>query len=283
MLNEVSNSKTNAPISLCQDSQLVSTEGGRIVNKLDYISNLPIEIKEKIAFKLNVTDYNNLRNSSELMKTSLKSIGFICNKLNGKECIGDLRDLYSSIFRKQIDELIKNDMSDDLSLAIQGLEMSEGVYPFELKTQCYKNNKKYGDLLMRFKMKVSGNNCNNKPGMRLLRKDSGEVGVELLSLEFKTFDINKDILDVIFKSFDTMFKEISTSDRLFVAASAYTLMKGLIDKTQEMKGLIDKTPNNIEIADVSACKSKYPELIVMGRITVDYFAESVSALRTTSK
>ncbi|GLY60167.1 hypothetical protein Pcaca05_10250 [Pectobacterium carotovorum subsp. carotovorum] len=266
MLNEVSNSKTNAPILLCQDSQLVSTEGGRIVNKLDYISNLPIEIKEKIAFKLNVTDYNNLRNSSELMKTSLKSISFICNELMENKCIGEVREQYLSIFRKQIDEFIKNDMSDDLSLAIQGLEMSEGIYPFELKTQCYKNNKKYGDLLMRFKMKASGNNCNNKPGMLFLRKSSGEVGVELLSLEFKSIDINKDILDIIFKSFDTIFKEISTNDRLFFAASAYTLMKGLIDKT----------PNDIKIADISACKSKYPELIETGRIAVDYLAVSAS-------
>ncbi|MBN3264363.1 hypothetical protein [Pectobacterium brasiliense] len=263
MLNEVSNSKTNAPISLCQGSQLVSIEGERVVNKLDYISNLPIEIKENIAFKLNAKDYNNFRDSSESMKMNFKSIDSICNELMGNKCFGELRENYLSIFYKQIDELVKNDVSDALSLVIQNLGISEGVYSFELKTQCYKNDKKYYDLLARFKMKACRNNCNNKPEMLLLRKSSGEVGMQLLSLGFRSIDINKDTLDIIFKSFDTMFKEISTNDRLFVAASAYTLMKGLIDKT----------PNDIKIADVSACKSKYPELIETGRMTVDYFAE----------
>ncbi|RJL51293.1 hypothetical protein [Pectobacterium carotovorum] len=266
MLNELPNSKTNTPISLTQGSQLSLPEGQSVFfRKLDYISNLPVEIKEKIAFKLDAIDYNNLRNSSKMMRSDLKSIEFMRDKLMENNFSGKVREKYFPIFEKHIKKLLDEDVSDSLSRAIQHVYVYESKYfpdCFWLRSECYKCDNPRDNLLIICKNKVVKNICNKNPLMLALYGGGSDV----VDVSICNYYLNKDMLDVVFKSFDTVFKEFNTNDRIFVAASSYILMEYLIDKT----------PNDIKAADVIACKLKYPELIETGRIAVDYLAVSAS-------
>ncbi|KFX13396.1 hypothetical protein KP17_11460 [Pectobacterium parvum] len=76
--------------------------------------------------------------------------------------------------------------------------------------------------------------------------------------------LDKDTLDIIFKSFDTIFKETRTNDRLLLASTAYILMNYLIVKT----------PNDIKVSDIAACTSKYPELIETGIVVVNFWRQN---------
>lgn len=230
MLHNISNSKNNTPISFNQGSQSTSVEGqSGFVHKLDHISNLPVEIKEKIAFELNATDYNNFRNSSETMKADLKSIEFICDELVKNNFSGKIMKRHFPMF-KHVKEFIYEDVSDSLSQAIQHLKACENT-PFcnfiEVGTKYYECDSVSDNVLMRCREEICRNMCDKKPltSMSYGGRDC------ITALGIYNPHLDKDTLDIIFKSFDTIFKEIRTNDRLLLASTAYILMNYLIVNT----------------------------------------------------
>ncbi|MBN3264362.1 F-box protein [Pectobacterium brasiliense] len=257
MLHNISNSKNNTPISFAQGSQPTSVEGqSGFVHKLDHISNLPIEIKEKIAFELNTQDYNNFRNSSKRMREDLKSIEFMWDKLVKNNFSGKVMERYFPMFEKNIKKLLDEDTSGYLSKAIQNLETCESTSYCGVATRYYECDSASDNVLMRCRREI----CRNMYDKRPLTSESYGGNDHKVALAIYNPHIDKDTLDIIFKSFDTIFKETRTNDRLLLASSAYMLMNSLIVKT----------PDGIKESDIAACTSKYPELIQTGRVVTNY-------------
>ena len=75
-----------------------------------------------------------------------------------------------------------------------------------------------------------------------------------VKLDIYSPNLNKNTLNIIFKSFNTVFKNDETDERLLVAKSAYTLMQYFLENEI----------NNVSENDIIKCITKYLELLETG-------------------
>lgn len=274
MLNNISNSAPptlNTPPHL---QQPFSNSHQKIVNYINQAYNqplslekIPIEIIQKIAFKLELDSYANLRLTSSKMSNNLPSIETMISSLKNI-CSGELKKNYASMYQKVIIDQLDN-KTNNVSLqtmkhifagAEELLVLGNGDTIILCKNGDAVKNE-LGDTLLSCIIKVIKKAPRHTPPINSMT-DTHYAREIVKTIEFHTDSkhINKKNLNIIFKSFNEIFTKDRAENRLMSAISAYKIRNLLKDKT----------PNGISEYDIIQCASQYPMLFMTGEIAVNH-------------
>lgn len=98
------------------DTQESSKNNKPFLSKIDHLSNLPVELKQKIAFNLNSKDYSHLRSTNKIISESLDSFSVMDDKLTQGGISGDVDKNIRKILR---DKLLGGDQTKEITLSLK--------------------------------------------------------------------------------------------------------------------------------------------------------------------
>ncbi len=97
MINNIFDIKTFSSHQGTDAESALSEHEPNIHQKINHISNPPLELKQNIAFRLDASSYENFRNASKEMTDDLPSFRYMLASLKNNNCTGQLREDYKSV------------------------------------------------------------------------------------------------------------------------------------------------------------------------------------------
>lgn len=258
---------------------------GQIYNQQPGLIQLPTEVKQQIAFELNVESYNNLRLTSKQMSNSLIPVNnmLVCLK-NG--CSGHLRKKYESLI---FENKIRAELSDEKNrivthalkyilsrqqmniidiLAINMIDVramitpNPGLKSNESTLQATCSQEVY-DIFVRYIHEVKNKNTHDSTGnVDILHLT--DPYCRSLHLLFYTVPLTHESLHNIFEVFDRFFHQEKNGLRLMMATCAARLKECLYAFP----------PPSFSREDIIHCTSKYPALFAAEKIIADHLAKN---------
>ncbi|MCS3430906.1 F-box protein [Klebsiella sp. BIGb0407] len=276
-MNDITDSSTISPHTVTPTSMLFSDKDeNKTIKNIVNVRNepvefmdLPIELKQKIAFNLDGFSYANLHLTSKRMHHELTSLKEIPVKL--KRCSGELKSSYEKMYIKSIRQMVRNEKKDDILQCLKRISIGKCCtssnnisIATRYESNCTLPGKHWsGNILSHCGveiMKLSNNRL--IPGI-MLRQENASSGLSTnrtVSLSFREKDLNDKTIELIFHAFNTIFNEESSNDRLLVALSAIKLRSYLCRKP----------PEGVDKNKIVMCTSNYPSLHAIGCIIFHY-------------
>lgn len=244
----------------------------KIQNQPIEFINLPAELKQKIAFKLDGISYCNLHLTAKKIHDDLPSFKTMLHQLKDK-CSGEIRKNYIEMYEKSIKQLIENEKKDDVIQCIKYISADRRYLSSDSVTLYTKYvpagnkivypNQWSGFILYRCHDEIKKLSNTQEMSSVILNEFTEPFSRNsywFVNLDLKDKDINKQNLNVIFKAFNNILNEERSSDRFLVAASAIQLRAYWYHNT----------PAGIDKKDIINIASHYPNLFTMGKIVTDY-------------
>lgn len=261
-----SNTTLHHPHSSSNNNPASPSQITQVHNQHIELASLPTEIKQRIAFQLYLESYSSLRLASKDMSEALPSLSTMLTSLkNG--CSGELKKNYEFISGKAIREMLANETKDDV---IQSLKYSSVGNKAGLNTPITCLETRYypkptvtdyewnGKILLRCPSAIVTNSQNTFiPSTRVTSFNAALHTGQCWEVElyFNNNKINTHTLGFIFESFNKVFHEERSSDRLLLAISASKLKNFWYNNP----------PNNLSQNDIIKCSNQYPELFSAGK------------------
>ncbi|MCX8961898.1 hypothetical protein EHW64_12340 [Erwinia psidii] len=175
------------------------------------ITNLPVELQQKIAFNLTPQDYENLRKSAPTLKNNLESSDSIYEKLRNGQYHGEYKKTLQAFVSRPVRDFLKSTQGENLFNAIKSIDVTKNDNTIFIK---YKNpiNGTLNNIDDIFHWNLNQNN-NSFPV--LSNYSQGEKTI-ILSKEKIT---KKDIKN-IFNSLSETFNSTEKYERYFIATVA---------------------------------------------------------------
>lgn len=239
-------------------------------SKIASIYNLPIEIKQKIAFNFDAKDYASLRLTGKVMSESLDSFSVMNNKLKQGVSGEAEKNTQKIIFDKLIRNLLNNNQRKEINLALRNC-FSRPHNFFENSTEVgtkylpdiynHQQNRIYEAIESCRKgitsIHVSGSSVSFNP--KINPKSMWECNIN-----FNNSVINKKNLNDIFSSFNNVYCNTKSSERFVVAHLASTLLNYWSETP----------PSNVDKNDMNHISLVFSELFRAGDHVVKLLRES---------
>ncbi len=242
----------------------------KIQNQPVEFMNLPVELKQKIAFNLDGISYCNLHLTAKKIHAELPSFKtMICQLKN--ECSGEIRKNYHEMYVRSIKQLIENEKKDDL---IQCIKHVSANRRYRISDSVTLHTRYHPDRIISYDQwsgytlyrcheeikKLSNNQLTPEVILNKFNSPFSRNSHWFVNLDLKDKDINKQSINIIFKAFNNVLNEERSSDRFLVAASA-TQLRGY---------WYHNTPAGIDKKDIINIVNHYPNLFLMGQIVTNY-------------
>ena len=278
MINNISNSihtPLNPPSGIqhpsLNNNQEIINNITQVYNQPLFLEQLPTEIIQNIAFNLETDSYAQLRLASRKMKDILPSFKTMLNRLE-HGCSGEVKKNYELMYERSITERLENEKNDYLLQAIShvfvGQRYSHNNY-YEISTHYRPIGRSVNihwdcDILIRCSDIITISPHNNYAGKYTISGGGSIDGKNAIvsTIGFHNKKMNKDTINIIFKSFNDIFTKNNTNSRLIVAISAHKLRDYLA--TQRL--------NDFSKKDIDRCVSQHPILFKAGKVVADYIS-----------
>lgn len=251
------------------------------------ITDLPIEIKQLIAFKLKVNSYERLRLTSKKMSDALLPIKDMRIHLKNN-CSGYTKRKYEAlIFEKNIKSIISDRSNDEIIQTLKNVTVLQHrnfsdiiilSTEFNLKipftsyappldgteeSKIYLSDSELYCKIFTLCVKEIGEKSNNEDIIIELVSKIQPLyikGCKSAHLLFFKDQITCQTLDVIFSSFNKLFHKEDINDQLLLAICAARLREYWCENP----------PNDMSKNDIVNCTSKYPDLFTTEKIIAEH-------------
>jgi len=280
---------------IINDRRDYQDEKEKLTDAIKTINNLPVELKQKIAFKLDCQSYANLRLTSRVMSQALPSFASMLTGL-AEGISGILRESYASLlepilYEKSIREQLRNEKREDVLQSLQyacvshcSSTLADVIWDEDI--ECIDENS-HENLVIGTKYYPEALASNYVWNGEVLHGCSKEIchftnrvampsGYQrvflphlypgkswVIFLHFSADKINKDTFNAIFKSFDKVFHEEVMERKMLVALFAFKL------KNYCCANL----PGGIDKSDAISFGQQFPKLLTTGKIVASVLAE----------
>ncbi|MBG6248315.1 MULTISPECIES: hypothetical protein [Symbiopectobacterium] len=255
------------------DTQESSQNTECALSKMINICNLPVELKQKIAFNLDSKDYASLRATGKIMSESLDSFSVMNNKLthgkisryvekNIREIMCDnlIRNLLGGNQTKEITLSLKNCFSRPHPILEGNIQIGTEYLPDSYKNTHPDRICKVVDLCRNGI--TSFIPCGES---RAFRPDLFPGELWNVAINFKHSEINLKYLNDIFSSFNKVYRHTEDTEKFVVANLASTLRNYWAETP----------PIHVNKKDIVNLSVAYPELFHAGDNVVKVIRESI--------
>lgn len=243
--------------------------------KIASICNLPVEMKQKIAFHLNASDYASLRATNISMSKSLESFSVMNNKIKQGRTSGHTNKIRQEIVRdKRIRDLLSGNQKNEIILSLQNCFSRQCAVMAEstvLGTRYLPDTYEYGDgdrindIIELCREGINGfvplgeYRCFRPDGEpRFFSPRFYAEGLWKSTMIFEHSDINKKSLNAIFHAFNNVYHSSKCTERFVIATLAITLKNHWENNP----------PSKINRKDIINLSAEYPDLLHTGEHVV---------------
>ena len=254
-----------------------------IANQQTELTRLPVEVKQKIAFKLDLESYDNLRLTSKKMSEDLPATNEILTRLQSTRP-GELKEVYKKLTNEKICiDILSEKGSQETYQTFNNIKAVQHMY---FNDVTFLGTNYFLDKNLTSHCPEKHNSENGKTGLsddeiycNIFIKLDNEIkkhidkkmiiypmvqdnksryvsGPKRASLFIFKNSITPKILDIIFKSFDSLLNERNEKDRFLMAICASRIKEYWQDN---LPGTINKN-------DLDNCVLKYPSLFYLGKV-----------------